>query len=147
MQGQSIDYGLVSTPQLHFFVTCHNTKKAYGEPNEEGYFSKLSSAFKALRSALNENGSYSPSLRLDGANGVGALKMKSLQNYLGDSLDVSLYNTGDGRLNFQCGADYVKVQQKPPVRLLILKNSSFYFKIFKFLAKYATDCGYSSRLC
>ena len=108
-------------------MTCHNTKKAYGEPNEEGYFSKLSSAFKALRSALNENGSYSPSLRLDGANGVGALKMKSLQNYLGDSLEVSLYNTGDGRLNFQCGADYVKVQQKPPVRLFILKNSSFYF--------------------
>ncbi len=114
VQGQVTDYGVVSTPQLHFFVTCENTNKAYGEPNEEGYFSKLSSAFKALRGSNFSNGSYQHSLRLDGANGVGALKMKILQQHLGGCLDVTVFNSGDGKLNYQCGADHVKVLQKPP---------------------------------
>ena len=105
---------MVSTPQLHFFVTCQNTNKAYGEPNEEGYFSKLATAFKALRGSNFSSGSYHHSLRLDGANGVGALKMKAFQQYIGDCLDVSIFNSGDGKLNYQCGADYVKVLQKPP---------------------------------
>lgn len=115
MQGKAIDYGLVSTPQLHFFVTCQNTDRSYGEPNEEGYYMKLATAFKALRGEEYENGSYKPfSLRMDGANGVGALKMKSLQRYLGDCFSVTICNDGSGKLNYQCGADYVKVQQKPP---------------------------------
>ena len=118
MGGECTDYGVVSTPQLHFFVTCHNTGNAYGEPNEEGYFSKMASAFKALRSSPN-NGSYRAVIALDGANGVGALKMKTLQQYLGDCLQVSLYNTGDGKLNHQCGADFVKVQQKCPENMPI----------------------------
>lgn len=99
---------------MHYFVTCQNTNKAYGEPNEEGYFTKLASAFKAIRGAKYDSGSYKPSIRLDGANGVGALKMKILQQHLGDCLEVSIYNDGNGKLNYQCGADYVKVQQKPP---------------------------------
>lgn len=113
--GQSIDYGIVSTPQLHYFVVCQNTARAYGEPNEDGYFTKLASAFKTLRSVSSRNGTYEPCLLLDGANGVGALKTQSLQRYLGDCLNISVFNTGNGKLNFQCGADYVKVQQKPPV--------------------------------
>ena len=112
--GQALDYGVVSTPELHFFVTCQNTNKAYGEPTEEGYFSKLAKAFKSLRGPQFSRNTYRPSLRLDGANGVGALKMKQLQQYLGQCLDVSIFNSGDGKLNFQCGADFVKVQQKQP---------------------------------
>lgn len=108
------DYGIVSTPQLHFFVTCQNTNNAYGQPNEEGYFTKLATAFKALRGANFDSNSYQHSMRLDGANGVGALKMKALQEYLGNSLEVSIFNSGDGKLNYQCGADYVKVGQKSP---------------------------------
>lgn len=114
VQGCVTDFGVLSTPQLHFFVTCQNTNKAYGEPNEEGYFKKLASAFKALRGESADNGQYQHSLTLDGANGVGALKMKILQEYLGNSLEVSIFSSGDGKLNYQCGADYVKVLQKPP---------------------------------
>lgn len=115
VQGCVTDFGILSTPQLHFFVTCQNTNnKAYGEPNEEGYFKKLASAFKALRGESADNGQYQHSLTLDGANGVGALKMKILQEYLGNSLEVSIFSSGDGKLNYQCGADYVKVLQKPP---------------------------------
>jgi len=114
INGKVTDYGVVSTPQIHFFVTCKNTNNAYGSANEEGYFSKLAIAFKNLRGQAFNQGSYQTTLLLDGANGVGALKMKILQQHLGNSLDVSIFNSGSGKLNFQCGADYVKVNQKPP---------------------------------
>jgi len=114
INGKVTDYGVVSTPQLHFFVTCRNTNNAYGSPDEEGYFSKLATAFKNLRGPAFNQGSYQNTLLLDGANGVGALKMKILQDHLGNSLDTSIFNSGNGKLNFQCGADYVKVNQKAP---------------------------------
>lgn len=112
--GQFSDYGIVSTPQLHYFVACQNTDHAYGEPSEDGYYKKLATAFKALRGASKDNGAYKHHMLLDGANGVGALKIKKLQEHLGDSLEVTVFNCGDGKLNFLCGADYVKVQQKKP---------------------------------
>jgi len=114
INGKVTDYGVVSTPQIHFFVACQNTNKAYGSPDEDGYFSKLSSAFKHLRGQTFNKGSYQNTLQVDGANGVGALKMKILQQHLDNSLNVSVFNDGNGKLNFQCGADYVKVIQKPP---------------------------------
>lgn len=46
-----IDAGLKTTPQLHYLVRAHNTAgsdDAYGEPTEEGYYKKLSSAFLKL---------------------------------------------------------------------------------------------------
>ena len=126
VNGIVTDYGVVSTPQLHYFVTCHNTDGAYGEATEIGYYTKLAAAFRSLRPAdLPENGLYRPQLRLDGANGVGALKMDALQAHLGHSLRVDVYNKGDGRLNHQCGADYVKVQQKAPE----VNDSDFSFLI------------------
>ena len=59
------------------------------------------------------NGSYKPKLFVDGANGVGAGKLKAMIPFLGDSLDVTIVNDGtsDGDiLNHQCGADFVKVR-------------------------------------
>lgn len=54
-------------------------------------------------------------LLLDGANGIGALKMREMEPYLKSELQVELCNDGSsGRLNYQCGADYVKVQQEAP---------------------------------
>ena len=43
--GECSNYGVLSTPQLHFFVVCQNTGGAYGKPSEEGYFQKLGQAF------------------------------------------------------------------------------------------------------
>jgi phosphoacetylglucosamine mutase len=51
MGADSIDAGLQTTPQLHYLVLAHNTKGTeleYGEPTEEGYYRKLSSAFLKL---------------------------------------------------------------------------------------------------
>lgn len=42
------DYGLVTTPQLHYMVYCRNTSGQYGEATLEGYYQKLSKAFMEL---------------------------------------------------------------------------------------------------
>ena len=39
--------GLLTTPQLHFLVRCHNDP-TYGTPTEDGYNTKMATAFLAL---------------------------------------------------------------------------------------------------
>lgn len=52
---------------------------------------------------------------MDGANGIGALKLRELEGHLKKELHITLFNDGsEGMLNHQCGADFVKVQQKAP---------------------------------
>ena len=61
----------------------------------------------------SSNGSYTPKLSVDGANGVGAGKLKAMVPFLGDSLAVTIVNDGTAEgdiLNHQCGADFVKVR-------------------------------------
>ena len=58
-------------------------------------------------------------LILDGANGVGALKVPMLTEALGDLLKIDLRNTGQAKgdvLNFECGADFVFVLTAVPFR-------------------------------
>ncbi|CAH1783957.1 unnamed protein product, partial [Owenia fusiformis] len=114
------DYGLLSTPQLHYMVRCNNTNNEYGQPNEQGYYKKLSTAFKLLRGDNPSNKQYKSVLHIDGANGVGALKVENLQSHLGDSITIKVTNDGSsGKLNHLCGADYVKVGQQCPENMII----------------------------
>ncbi|XP_033633324.1 phosphoacetylglucosamine mutase-like [Asterias rubens] len=116
LKGDYIDYGLLSTPQLHYMVRCHNTKGDYGKATEQGYYSKLSSAFTQVRQQCNSGQScYAREISVDGANGVGALKMQQLCQHLNNQLKISIHNDGThGKLNDRCGADFVKVEQQPP---------------------------------
>lgn len=114
LQGTPTDFGIVTTPMLHFFVVCANTNRTYGQPNEDGYYRKLVNSFKNLRGEAFENGSYENKLLFDGANGVGALKMLSLARKLDPCLRIEVLNK-NGKINFQCGADFVKTQQKFPI--------------------------------
>ena len=42
-----------------------------------------------------------PKLKLDGANGVGADRVKSLMSHIGDIVDIQVYNDGTtGKLNY-----------------------------------------------
>ncbi|XP_063772967.1 phosphoacetylglucosamine mutase isoform X1 [Pseudophryne corroboree] len=159
------DYGLVTTPQLHYIICCRNTNGEYGDPTVEGYYQKLSKAFHELvkekslpllafighsyanlwtfalqyppyldylyqpsknkvfqlLTRCTTSGSLSHScgaelrcLNVDGANGIGALKLKDMEQYIQTVLSLKLFNDGSkGKLNSMCGADYVKVQQKP----------------------------------
>uniref|UniRef100_A0A3B4GF54 Phosphoacetylglucosamine mutase n=1 Tax=Pundamilia nyererei TaxID=303518 RepID=A0A3B4GF54_9CICH len=110
------NYGLVTTPQLHYMVCCQNTQGKYGEATVEGYYTKFCQAFIQLTKNVRSRSH----LCLDGANGIGALKVREMESHLKKELQISLNNDGSkGRLNHQCGADYVKVQQKPPTGIKI----------------------------
>ena len=141
-QGAFVDYKEVSTPQLHYFVVCKNTDNEYGEHTITGYFEKLASAYKDFRGKVRKqsiiifdkishrrvhfqtqvSGNYSPHISFDGANGVGAIAMQGLNSMIQlfqrtDLLNVELFNgnSEDGsKLNFECGADFVKTNQKAP---------------------------------
>lgn len=103
LSGKPIDFGIVTTPQLHYFVACKNTRHEYGIPTEEGYYHKLVSAFLRLRGDEFNRGRYRNRIMYDGANGVGAKKIKQFQERLGEALRIEMYNDegiGTGKLNY-----------------------------------------------
>lgn len=114
------DYKLLTTPQLHYITRCLNTKGTtyeYGEPNEQGYYEKLSAAFRAAMGTKKFNGS----VTVDCANGVGGPKLRELVKYLPSpaegGLQIKVVNDDvvePERLNHQCGADFVKTNQRAP---------------------------------
>lgn len=93
------DFGIVTTPQLHYLVVCINTNGSYSDPTLHGYYVKLSEAFKCVRQDKINNGQYIAEVSLDAANGVGGIAMKELQNYLGTTITINIYNDGNGELN------------------------------------------------
>ncbi|KAL8287416.1 hypothetical protein RQP46_003274 [Phenoliferia psychrophenolica] len=109
--------GLVTTPQLHYLVRCYNTAgtpEAYGEPTEKGYYQKLAAAYTTLSTGHKILSPFT----VDCANGVGAPKLQAFSALLGATI-LPLHITGaavstPGALNSQCGADYVKTQQRAP---------------------------------
>jgi phosphoacetylglucosamine mutase len=109
------DIGVVSTPILHYVVASRNMSGELGVPTEEGYYNRICHAFKQLRAEKStNNGNYVAEIDFDGANGVGAQKMTEFVNKLSGLLQVQQFNSGDGELNFNCGADFVKVSQQHP---------------------------------
>ncbi|XP_029041191.1 phosphoacetylglucosamine mutase isoform X2 [Osmia bicornis bicornis] len=122
LNGTVNDFGIVTTPQLHYIVVCTNTNGSYGNPTLRGYYVKLSEAFKYIRQSEINNGQYVAELSLDAANGVGGIAAKEFQSYLETTLKINIYNNGNGELNHMCGADYVKVQQAPPANFPLKTN-------------------------
>lgn len=117
LKGRVKSFGIVTTPMLHYFVVCANTSNAYGMATEEGYYDKLTTSFKRLRGTEFERGNYKNRLIFDGANGVGARKMLKFIKTMDNSLGIEVFNKGEGKINHECGADYVKVGQCCPIGL------------------------------
>jgi len=114
MSGTCKDFGLLTTPQLHYIVACYNQGRY--NVSEEDYYKQFCAAFKSL---INNVPVSSP-VTVDCAHGVGASKLRKLGDNLGvTTIDIVVHNegSGSGRLNEKCGADYVKVQQKAPFGL------------------------------
>ncbi|KAF8343168.1 phosphoacetylglucosamine mutase [Cantharellus anzutake] len=107
------DEGICTTPILHYIVRCINTagtRENYGEASAEGYYKKLSDAYRVLV----EHQPTPPKLVVDCANGVGALALQQLAQHLFPILEFSSVNTdteNSSLLNHDCGADYVKTRQ------------------------------------
>ncbi|XP_052637592.1 phosphoacetylglucosamine mutase isoform X2 [Harpia harpyja] len=113
--GQYHDYGLLTTPQLHYMVCCQNTQGQYGKATLEGYYEKLSKAFTELIKQSPSAGESQRHLKIDCANGIGALKLSEMEPYFPKEVIIHLFNDGTKeKLNHLCGADFVKVHQKPP---------------------------------
>ncbi|XP_055912732.1 phosphoacetylglucosamine mutase [Eupeodes corollae] len=115
VKGNVKEFGIVTTPMMHYFVVGANTKCAYGLPTEEGYYTKLIKAFETVRGDKLENLNYKNRLLFDGANGVGARKMLQFLKRMKNSLNVEVFNSGNGKINHECGADHVKVKQCCPI--------------------------------
>lgn len=126
INGEFRDFGLLTTPQLHYIVNSQNTRGAYGKPSEEGYYLKYSNAFLHLVEKLKSTSNYENVLNIDCANGVGSPKMRSMIDHLANSkLKINLINTGDGVLNLDCGADYVKIEQRSPKNLQLKSGEKY----------------------
>ncbi|XP_061845453.1 phosphoacetylglucosamine mutase isoform X1 [Colius striatus] len=118
--GQYHDYGLLTTPQLHYLVCCQNTQGQYGKATLEGYYEKLSKAFTELIKQSPISGENQRHLKIDCANGIGALKLSEMKPYFPKEMLIRLYNDGTKeKLNHLCGADFVKVHQQPPRGLVM----------------------------
>lgn len=101
LKGNPKDFGILTTPMLHYLVVCANTNNAYGVPTEEGYYNKLISAFKTLRGNEYDYKNYENRLYFDGANGVGARKMIQFLKRMDNCLNVTVFNSGEGKINHQ----------------------------------------------
>ncbi|KAF9237318.1 phosphoacetylglucosamine mutase [Melanogaster broomeanus] len=119
MNAKATDADVATTPILHYLVDTINTPGTQESDVKkliESYFVKISGAFKKLLAERT-----TPShLLVDCANGVGAPAAKTFNHYLGESLTLELENTATEsaeKLNKDCGADYVKVNQKLPPSL------------------------------
>ncbi|KAJ2399752.1 hypothetical protein GGI23_002460 [Coemansia sp. RSA 2559] len=141
------NYGIVTTPQLHYFVRCLNTagtEAAYGEASEAGYNKKYADAFLRL-----VDGKQLPTkLYIDAANGVGAPQVRKLAEAINSPyFDMELCN-GDtetlGKLNNGCGADYVKTNQRQPLGMALERGArycSFDGDADRIVYYYADDSG------
>lgn len=110
--GKYITFGKVTTPELHYNVATSNLnmKNVY---RKLPYIHNLMLAFKKLY-----HSNHSMELHVDCANGVGAIKMVEIAKHLSQfNINVSLYNTNDGKLNHMCGADYVEKSLNFPVNM------------------------------
>lgn len=104
------DCGLLTTPQLHYFVRCINTQnpphtEAYGVATEKGYYEKIGKAYTKLMQGKPKQGT----VTIDCANGIGAPKLRALADFIGnDYLDIKIINDSVdvySKLNYQVCLD------------------------------------------
>ncbi|KAF7828526.1 phosphoacetylglucosamine mutase [Senna tora] len=110
------DMGILTTPQLHWMVRARNKGM---KASEQDYFEQLSSSFRCLMDLIpSEKSKFNGTndrLVVDGANGVGGIKLEALQKLL-SGLIIEVRNDGEngGVLNEGVGADFVQKEKVVP---------------------------------
>ncbi|CAD24935.1 PHOSPHOACETYL-GLUCOSAMINE MUTASE [Encephalitozoon cuniculi GB-M1] len=112
------DYGVVTTPELHFLVRKCNTENRVVDKAE--YMKNIAHNFNSLSSITKGN----LRMMIDTANGVADMKLKELDGMLDGKLNYEVLNDPKGILNLDCGADFVKTKKRAP-RLEALSSSGF----------------------
>lgn len=121
-----IHLGCVTTPELHFYTHQSNQTSMFITYNQY-LLENFKQFHKTNAQCLLEHFHYLnkstittrvSKLHIDCANGVGALRLEEMIDSLYNmGLDVILYNTGNGKLNDKCGADYVEKELKFPANM------------------------------
>ena len=117
-----IDAGLITTPQCHFLTVMANDPNVKAvEVCKQLYTEFFRRAFVDFFDGQAPNIN---DLILDTAHGVGIEAVKDFMASLSankqlDYISIKAVNAGDGILNFQCGADYVKTNQCGPQGLIL----------------------------
>lgn len=117
------DYGLLTTPQLHFLtneIAVSASNSTDFKINESAYYSHFINAWNRITSLHHVTSlpsSLIKSLTVDAANGIGGPKMQELLSNWSISDQVTLINNQWAKpnlLNYNCGADFVKTNQALP---------------------------------
>ncbi|GCF01591.1 phosphoacetylglucosamine Mutase [Zygosaccharomyces mellis] len=112
------DFGLLTTPQLHFLTS--ETAKGVSNVTELRYYRHFLQAWNHV-AQLHGIGDHLPtisSLTIDAANGIGAPKVQELLSQWACRGQVHFINnkwTNPELLNHECGADFVKSNQRFPL--------------------------------
>lgn len=116
MKAKIIDYGLLTTPQLHFLTNETNINNSDNVPESE-YYTYFLNAWSNITKLHNVIEIFSSTLTIDAANGIGGPKMQEMLKSWSAAKQVTLINNqwqNPELLNNDCGADYVKTNQKLP---------------------------------
>ncbi|OWB86917.1 phosphoacetylglucosamine mutase activity protein [[Candida] boidinii] len=120
LNGDYQDFGLLATPQLHYLTRACNDS-SFGKATEDGYYEKLSGSFISILELWNAPKEItdikSIDITIDAANGIGAYAIEKLSPFLKDIINFTVINSKynePSALNVDCGADFVKTNQKLP---------------------------------
>jgi len=125
------DYGLVTTPQLHWLAHANQTLFDEEHLGTEDYVNHLSAAFinfcklshKAHGKGKVKDKSYRnyvPHISVDCGNGVGSLALSQIAEKVNDWLCIDLYNKDmeeATKLGHKCGAGFVFETGAKPAKM------------------------------
>lgn len=95
------DYGVLSTPEMHFLVRMSNIKNTMEDKNY--YLNHLISNYLKLKELTKQD----LLIKVDTANGV-------VKKNITEEMGLTILNDNTGILNFECGADFVKTHNRVP---------------------------------
>ncbi|KAM3188753.1 hypothetical protein ACQJBY_067613 [Aegilops geniculata] len=113
----ALDMGILTTPQLHWMVRNKNRGL---KASEADYFTQITESFRHLLELTPDDkgiDELNEKLIVDGANGIGGLKLEQIKPNLA-RLDIIVRNSGkegEGILNERCGADFVQKEKVLPL--------------------------------
>lgn len=130
------DYGLLSTPQLHFLTNELSNDNDHSEISESKYFDFFLSAWSTIMESHGAETTASSNfeyLTIDTANGIGGPKIQELLKRWPLVQQVCVINNAwenPELLNHMCGADFVKTNQCLPHGIRNEDNSNKLFCSF-----------------
>lgn len=111
--GECVDYGCVTTPQIHYLVSVLN-KAPEKTLKVEDYYEHFAAAFNDFLKTIGKSKDMRV-MNVDCADGIGGLRLADFNKHLG--LNLNFINSGMGEkvyLNDMCGAEHVQKQRKQP---------------------------------